>query len=801
MDIKAIANFEKFHGFKLMNDKLSGHADACDEIVVQRLLNLMFWKNPNIVLNGDKGKKSDGLSQNDSEFYPKKSVSSPLKSRDLSLTTDSLIRKSDEFISTENAIDYPPISGASSGNQSVIMSLFNWSNTKQQSISLLSASQEKDDVIQSTEPNILIDKDIDHSVSSASSEIQQSEDILSIEDFRSKNNPSPVELLLSRNNSLNNLYLSKLDSNETLPKTKENSNSSQKSRESPVNHDSDISSDAKICIPQLLEVLISILQFCVSSDQVVNTLSPIESSISLHKLEIKKVHFSNDQKEPNRYIQDINNKQINSQSLLNAESIFAQKDWLLWLCDISVIFRRRLLNTDEADTVGTNSYSETESLGGYDSSVNDQDGANESEEITSFTGDLSKSRLVMGDYAVNKSINSYASSGSSTGTSNKMHTWQENQISIYTTPIFRLINTLLIQDMEQKPSSNRKWTEIFKLSLPETYDVQEAILIDILESLELFPSEHNYDVEKSMNFLRNIGALFEQVLEKANISLYLCCKVVRSLHALTYRCPPEIRALIKDTVLPDLRRQYVIRCLLENSQDFYTKVLSVAELGPSLQGYLMSSESKVLSNQNVLMIILGLLIEGFEDLEFLFGVVSPDSFFSNSDTQSKSHFDNNQNSIHEKIFFSIDIISSIIDIIQTCINSSSDCRKLALKILQELPGDPNQFVRSILFKSVANTHDSNQSSTIQTLSTTNSEGKSNAIRNTSSNSWWSGWSSTHHDNNVATQVNTEIYNKDVEVSNTIQVTSILEFIKWFFDIEQRFVYSHSLFFKMIYQFV
>ena len=86
--------------------------------------------------------------------------------------------------------------------------------------------------------------------------------------------------------------------------------------------------------------------------------------------------------------------------------------------------------------------------------------------------------------------------------------------------------------------------------------------------------------------------LLSHALIKSEVttSLPYCVKTVQSIHALSYKCPPNLRARIQETRLPEVRNAYVCRCLLL-VQTKPTVMTSASAPGPGLEVSSVSSSS------------------------------------------------------------------------------------------------------------------------------------------------------------------------------------------------------------------
>jgi hypothetical protein len=291
--------------------------------------------------------------------------------------------------------------------------------------------------------------------------------------------------------------------------------------------------------------------------------------------------------------------------------------------------------------------------------------------------------------------------------------WQQQVIEQYNNPIYNLIRQLVAIDMSvtlRSSSSNpKRWQEIFRLSLPEFNSMQEKFLLDLVDCMKNL-SHYCFDLTMTINLLKNIAAVLDQALEKIDVSLTFCVKVVQALHVLNYNCAPDVRSRIKETSLPEVRKSYVVRCLIDNAQDYYTKVAAISELSLPIQGYITSTEAKPLSDTNVAMIILGMLVEACEDLEFLLGGVDASEMLLLESAMNGGNNNNNNSSYadfrnvgspvpmatQERLQLMLEVLEVLIECIQSCVVASAECKKVVLRIASHLQGDPLGYVVTAL---------------------------------------------------------------------------------------------------------
>jgi hypothetical protein len=330
---------------------------------------------------------------------------------------------------------------------------------------------------------------------------------------------------------------------------------------------------------------------------------------------------------------------------------------------------------------------------------------------------------------------------------------KQNILVELTNPILEFMKLLILYDFIQKYTPTRKWNELFRLSLPETSNLQEEIILFIFESIHQHPlisynnnnnnnnnpnnngnnsSNSNSNVtntnaassnnnsngssvadlislEISMNFLRNISYFLEQLLEKMKLSLKFSSKMIQILYSLNYHCTIELRSRLKDTVLPEVRKSFIIRCLIDVGQDVYLRIDILNEILTSLQAFLTLNESKLITDSQIIILILGMFIEVIEDLE------------ANQSTSSHhvSHHHHHHHHHHHDSHIlhpyhehespkqnSQQVLTTLLTIMHSCVVASSECKKTTLKICEGLVYDPqNILVKNFVNNSVASNYE------------------------------------------------------------------------------------------------
>lgn len=761
LDVKQVSYFDRMHGFQCLAEQLSAQRDGCSDLILQWVLSLIFWQRHHRRISSSSAGGSDGADRRSSVssiastsadeeegFYPIRP--SPSTSRPTSWeisrqtqsstvttvlpvsttpamsvsaqectpsTTDLDTGNSNNKQANESSQEPTGSHGASPASKtavvgggpaapnsagvsqsvtataasgSIMSSLFSWSSTNNSS-----AVPSKPPISHSTVDGIA-SRDAKHRDSSTAGASDQGELGKGAADPATSSVPAAALMPASvQAETMKQLPLSPRE--PSLAEIRVNHidelRSAQMHRRSEVE---------VMEVPQALEVLFRVLQSSSSPDQVTHTFRVIEQSISTTLSGVS-----------NSSSTELS-AAVNQLHLRNAESFFTQKDWLVSLCDLLVQYRRQALNTDERDCgASVFSLSENESIGPsgyYGGGAFDPYGSGDESENNSVGGDIS-----LGEDRDHAHRGAYRSSvGSADSCSGRISAWHQHLIDQFSNPIYSLIRRLLLQDMAAgRVGSARRWNELFRLSLPELYSIQEHLLLDLVGCMSNL-SEFCDDVHSSVNMLKNIAAVLEQALEKADMTLMFNVKVVTALHSLSYNCSPEVRAKIKETNLPEMRKQYVVRCLLDNTQDYYTKVAAISEISSPLLGYISTTESKLLSDTNVVMMVLGMMVEACEDLEFLLGGVDSTAAVLNDSVhhldssagERPRHLSNADEfrlvgspipaTAFDRVHVLFEVMEVLLETVQNCTISSPECKRCVSKLVANMPGDPKGYLLDAL---------------------------------------------------------------------------------------------------------
>lgn len=450
----------------------------------------------------------------------------------------------------------------------------------------------------------------------------------------------------------------------------------------------------EILLPQVFESLFSVVQYSKSLDQVHRCF------IRIHRC------FSDTDPSAADFMDEIHSH--------NLEAFFSVRDWLLLLCDIVAKFRRPD-STEELEALALLSLSEPESLVSGDLRRYDSfRSAGESEEGFSTAGDS------IADDGSNDlgSFHRFSATGRRTPLDqmNRRH-----HVAQFTAPVLNLIRKLLLLDMFMKCNGSRRWLEVFRLSLPETSQIQEEVVLDLINTMH-HASFLVVSKEACMNYLKNMGAFLEQALEKMIISLHFCISVVSALHALSYRCCLELRAKLRDTALPEVKKSFIVRCFIDIGQDIGYRVHSLVEIRASLHAYIATNDGKLLSDSQIVILLLGMLEECFDNLEAAIA----------SSTQSVEHDSTLSSRSLDVVTAATEMMQALVTIIQVAGKLSNECRRTLGRVVEGIASDSEKRIEKCLLSSEGAAKDASVGS-----EELDAQGKQTA--SSSGSTWWSSW--------------------------------------------------------------
>jgi hypothetical protein len=610
----------------------------------------------------------------------------------------------------------------------------------------------------------------------------------------------------------------------------------------------------EIIFPQVFEILTKLLHLSKSSDQIKRCFRVLENSMLSSEI----LSFLKN----NEDLHHITQTAVSATSIdpgfffsKNLELILGQKDWILSLTDIIVTYRRKYLNSEDNDLLekaGALSMSESESVGG--SSIgggrllhpvypggDDYFSSNESEDGSSVTEEEAAERdVTISPFSPEQQLYRQQS------TQSELLHLRQARLKDLTKPVLEFIKLLVMYDFLQKYTPNtKKWNDLFRLSLPETSNLQEEIVSFLLEDISRNPlltiainsspstslstapyladSSTIPSYEAGINLLKNLGFFLEQLLEKMKLSLKFSAKLINVLYSLNYHCSFEMRnKIMKETVLPEVRKNCIIRCLIDVGQDIYLRVDVLKEINSSLQAYLLLNENKAMTDTQIIILILGMFIEIIDDFDFIenhpnyltFQAVLLDNkqqgsenLTLSSDMQYQQHHTHHPDAASIKS--NLHRLQSLFHIIHASVFSSTECRKAVAKVCDNVGHDPKQMLTNAFLNSSASVRNSlaeeNSDIGAALLSPvepiTGSQFPQKSTDSASGGLWWTGWSSSSSGSTVDrkshhSEGNPALSALDIEVGKLVKLSTdsvatdtspfdFYAFIQWYCALERR----------------
>ena len=764
IDTKQVLIFEKLFGFEVLGEHLAFY--SADDNIVESLIAMMFWK---------LGPRPYGVGVANSQEVEKTSSDESKRHSNMShkvepdFRDDNLNCNSEDIdISAEYAavVSEPEIvrfgtSPSEETSNNGLISFFNWKNTK--SLLASESSLQLDQLATDTThlDNLSgIDDDSLHKnvreISFASVAMESPETDLSSSRNRrysagrastsTRRLLSPLSAALlglneeERGNSLKSPARRKRSIPSIFLLDDAQRNVSLEPLQKVANATSSIPSEGNLVLPQALYSLMKVLQTSQRSDVVTKACGSLERALLLSIGGEIKVN------------------------LRNLETLISQKDWLIWMCNCIIFLRKKIRsNASVLNSYAHDQFSDSESIG---------------------------------DYKSESGMESEDSRERSRGTADPKAVVEEH----FTSPILDLIKTIMILVMEEKSTiANKCLSEVFRLPAPDANEVQSDLIFDILDAIDsctLRPTEATF------NLLKNFNSFLEQIIEKVDMGIDICARVLQTIQAIGYRAPPDIRSRIKEIGLHETRNVFVCSCLIEYSglvdrdKENYDRVALWIEVQPSLYAYLSASESKQLNDNQVIVIILGIFMECIED------------FDSISQVNPQESPDIDVSVLLERLQVILTVLEALIAIIQGCASVSSECNKCLVRIFTDLAGDSKNYILSAFaynFKSLTKTNLG--ISSIKTISTNSNQLHSvkiptpNAFESTKegddSKSWWSWTSQSPHPTtslpNELTTIHSPTFNTgttDTIDNNLFDVpTDARSFLDWYCSPDRRPIYK------------
>jgi hypothetical protein len=467
-----------------------------------------------------------------------------------------------------------------------------------------------------------------------------------------------------------------------------------------------------VVVPQVLEAILRVLQEAESPECIKKTFDTLSAAVSPATVSAVPANSEAEQKESSG-----NNELDFDVICRNVESICSQRDWLLWLCDTYLVLHRRVVHDRLRDGNPT-SMSESDSVAGGD--VSGYDTEDSTDGPGQFRGGRSNrgggSAIMMADRARSLSPAVARRARHTPADASSPHIMEsprtrvlaaaqrkQHIMEMFVGPIFSFLQLIFVADMRCKSVASRHIFDIVSripMEIPEAKQFQQNLLFDVLDAAASLPF---VSIETSLNVLRNISSLLEQVAEKLDIGIEFCVQAVDTANSISYNCPTVIRPKIKETSLPDMRVLYVTRCLIDSSVEIDVKAAAIRDIHASILSLITSGETKSgLQDSQVLVILLGMVIDAADEIERALEVVaqgssalggadavgSLDSLSNRGKQQGTSAAALNAAALMEtdvarlivddawdRVSLMTEVQSVAIEVIQDLMGASSECRK------------------------------------------------------------------------------------------------------------------------------
>lgn len=489
----------------------------------------------------------------------------------------------------------------------------------------------------------------------------------------------------------------------------------------------------------------------------------------------------------------------------NYELIFSTKDWIILLSDAIISLRKAFTDpVEEHHTDSSLCFSESGSSVGnnsnYQANFNSASRQRRDSNISNFESDDGS---FIGDSIADDSL---SSSSRELFHSKYGDEGKNSYVDQLTQSIFSLICRLFIYDITQKYTNNRRWYEIFRLSLPETAQIQEEIILDIVFSMEssYFVSLDTDDI--SYNYLKNVGYLLEQALEKVKMSMNFCMKVLHALYSLNYRSCNGIRSRLKDSIYSQVRKNLVVKCIVDVGQDLHNRASCLVAIRVPLQSYLASSESKIITDSQLVILIFGMFIEAFDEFQSISNEINNNNLINEylSDPETSHHHISNQ------IDHCYGTMEMLLTLLQDFVHWSYEARKYISKLVESLNTD-NMFntyrlllsnYKDLLPKKLLTDlsvspqnpfyPSSSNFNNIAPQIVSQNESKFTVSSNSQSQipptSWWNWGNQSHQQNEILEEdIDTHSNESNISSSHSQNIYSISpsNYINWFISSDQK----------------
>jgi hypothetical protein len=246
---------------------------------------------------------------------------------------------------------------------------------------------------------------------------------------------------------------------------------------------------------------------------------------------------------------------------------------------------------------------------------------------------------------------------------------------------------------------------------------------------------------------------------------------------MSFKALPAVRAKINDTILVETRNSFVIRCLVDRSEDVYVRVAAIVDIHRFVEAILASADIKVLTESQIIIALLNMFVEMTDDLEIM------------------SMSLDNEDVLH-RCQLAVKFQAAIIKVVVSCTTNSLEGRKTVSRLLATIePKETSARILKAFIRDSANLNCASKTPGSEEVSlskafeerATRPTSNPSATQTTAKSSqWWGSWMSTKPTEHLSDDADSVIVESDAEntsdkVKDTYSATSdnSLNFLQWF----------------------
>jgi hypothetical protein len=263
---------------------------------------------------------------------------------------------------------------------------------------------------------------------------------------------------------------------------------------------------------------------------------------------------------------------------------------------------------------------------------------------------------------------------------------------------------------------------------------------------------------------------------------------------MSFKAPPAVRAKINDTILVETRNSFVIRCLVDRSEDVYVRVAAIVDIHRFVEAILASADLKILTESQIVIALLSMFVELTDELEFM-----------------SASLDNED--VLRRCQVAVKFQAAVVQVIGSCATNSAEARKTISRLIANIePRESSNRIISAFTKLGTKAKPISESATSEVLyseeasnirdieegvtqkqaqatglsSISPATGSSTTVSATGKSQWWGSWMSTKPveplagDADVSSNADLKTNSSGAEELEAAPAAdSTLNFLQWF----------------------